>query len=115
MTPQICGRSGPMWRATLTGAASGSASPRISHERRARYDDASMSLAIPSRRGFLFGAGATLLAAPAIVRVASLMPVSVSKLIMPDTHPYPFLLTNGIIRKEALIHLENNLVLSRLT
>jgi len=31
---------------------------------------------IPSRRGFMFGAGA-LLAAPSIVRVASLMPVSV--------------------------------------
>lgn len=33
-----------------------------------------MSLIIPSRRGFLMGAG-ILLAAPAIVRVASLMPV----------------------------------------
>lgn len=32
---------------------------------------------IASRRRFLLGAGATLLAAPAIVRVASLMPVSV--------------------------------------
>jgi hypothetical protein len=32
----------------------------------------------PSRRGFLFGAAA-FLAAPAIVRVASLMPVSVPK------------------------------------
>jgi len=28
-----------------------------------------------SRRGFLFGIGATLLAAPAIVRVSSLMPI----------------------------------------
>lgn len=35
-----------------------------------------MTLAIPSRRGFLLGAGA-LLAAPAIVRVSALMPVSV--------------------------------------
>jgi hypothetical protein len=35
-----------------------------------------MTLAIPSRRGFLFGASA-FLAAPAIVRVASIMPVSV--------------------------------------
>lgn len=34
---------------------------------------------ISSRRRFLFGAGATLLAAPAIVRVASLMPVSALK------------------------------------
>jgi hypothetical protein len=34
------------------------------------------SIAIPSRRGFLLGAGA-LLAAPAIVRVSALMPVSV--------------------------------------
>ena len=37
-----------------------------------------MTLAIPSRRGFLLGAGA-LLAAPAIVRVSALMPVSVLK------------------------------------
>lgn len=36
------------------------------------------SLAVPSRRRFLLGAGA-LLAAPAIVRVASIMPVSVMK------------------------------------
>ena len=35
-----------------------------------------MTLAIPSRRRFLLGAGA-LLAAPAIVRVSALMPVSV--------------------------------------
>lgn len=35
-------------------------------------------LILPSRRRFLFGAGA-LLAAPAIVRVASLMPVSVQE------------------------------------
>lgn len=34
-------------------------------------------LLVPSRRRFLLGAGATLLTAPAIVRVASLMPVSV--------------------------------------
>lgn len=39
--------------------------------------DAGMSdLILPSRRRFLLGAGA-LLAAPAIVRVASIMPVSV--------------------------------------
>lgn len=35
-----------------------------------------------NRRGFLFG-GATLLAAPAIVRVSVLMPISVPKLIPP--------------------------------
>ena len=37
-----------------------------------------MALLTPSRRGFLFGASA-FLAAPAIVRVASIMPVSVPK------------------------------------
>lgn len=36
-----------------------------------------MTLAVPSRRGFLRGLGA-IIAAPAIVRVASLMPVSVT-------------------------------------
>lgn len=40
------------------------------------------SLAIPSRRRFLLGAVA-LAAAPAIVRVASLMPISVPKLVVP--------------------------------
>lgn len=40
------------------------------------------SIAIPSRRGFMLGAGA-MLAAPAIVRVASLMPVSVAGLDAP--------------------------------
>lgn len=39
--------------------------------------DGRMSLMIASRRGLLFGAAATLLAAPSIVRVAAnLMPVS---------------------------------------
>lgn len=34
-----------------------------------------MSLILPSRRGFIVGAAATLFAAPAIVRAASLMPI----------------------------------------
>lgn len=37
----------------------------------------SSDLILPSRRGFLIGLSATLITAPAIVRVASIMPVKV--------------------------------------
>ncbi len=64
----------------------------------------------------LFGFGAALLAAPAIVRVASLMPVSVPKLIVA---PVRFksgntLLSSDIILREALLHLENELIISKI-
>lgn len=38
-------------------------------------------LIVPSRRGFLLGLGAALVTAPAIVRVASIMPVRVPRFV----------------------------------
>lgn len=63
------------------------------------------------RRGFLRGAGA-LLAAPAIVRAASLMPVSVAPVPIEAywSVSHAGLLSPALIQREALAILENNLV-----
>lgn len=50
-----------------------------------------MTLMLPKRRGFLFGAGALLLA-PAIVRASSLMPSSTLK----DVAPVPGPMIDGV-------------------
>lgn len=41
-----------------------------------------------NRRGFLIGAGCAVLAAPAIVRASSLMPVRVPKVVVPEVVLY---------------------------
>ena len=68
-----------------------------------------MSLA-PSRRGFL----SFLLAAPAIVRASSLMPVKLFELLEPEPlWVSSGLLTPSIIARETLAILESNLIAAK--